>query len=411
MTHHVHKAAVIVAGGSGKRMNAAIPKQFLMLERKPILVHTVERFLAFDQQLIVALVLPASSMNRWEEISREFVSDDYKDRIRLCEGGVARSDSVLKGLERLAQDIISPEECYVAIHDGVRPFVTKEMLGKAFETAIQKGASVSCVPVKSSVREITENGNSKAVDRSRFLHVQTPQTFRLDKITHAHLHKPEGHFTDDASLYEEIMEAVAICEGSYANIKITTPEDIPLAEQLLRKERQLLSSADSHPGKSIRNDIKLLLVDIDGTMTDGSMYYSESGEVMKRFNVKDGMGIHYLVKKYGVEVGFISSGATPQLVKKRAQKLGVFLYYTGSRPKVEVVDEWLQSRSLSYDQLAFIGDDLNDLELMRKVGLAAAPADAAREIQQQAHIILKNQGGSGCVREFIEEVLGYSLAD
>lgn len=412
MEETTYKAAVVVAGGSGKRMKAGIPKQFIMLKGKPILIHTLERFLRFDENLRLALVLPSSSINTWNGLAKQYLSPEDQQRIQVGKGGIERSDSVKVGLELLAQTISPPERCWVAIHDGVRPFIDATLLQNAFETAQKEGASVACVKVKSSVREILLDGQSRAVDRGRFLHVQTPQTFRLDQILQAHQQKPAGHFTDDASIYEVVVGPVAISSGSYSNIKITTPEDLPFAEQLLQKlHGDTPPIPVSHSNGRSSLGIKLLLVDIDGTMTDGGIYYSEKGEVFKKFNVKDGMGIHRLMKLHGIEVGFISSGATPNLVKSRAEKLGIQLYHCGGEPKVEVVDQWVRERNISYAEVAYVGDDLNDLALIRKVGLAASPSDAATEVKQNVQIVLKQKGGEGCIREFIEDVLAVKLSE
>lgn len=215
-------------------MGSKMPKQFLPLLDKPILVHTVEKFLHFDPQLLIALVLPENHIRLWEEISKKFLPEAEILRVLTCPGGESRTASVQNGLHRVAQEVENVENCLVAIHDGVRPFVKKSLLQSAFNLAKEKDASVVCVPVKSSMREQTAPGISQAVDRSRFFHVQTPQTFHLAKILQAFEKRPHDLFTDDASLYDDFGGRVAICEGSYDNIKITTPEDIALGEGILR---------------------------------------------------------------------------------------------------------------------------------------------------------------------------------
>lgn len=232
----MQKAAVIVAGGSGKRMGTELPKQFLSLAGKPILVHTVERFLNFDPTLHLVLVLPEEHLERWAEISLTFFADaSYVHRLETCKGGPSRTESVFNGLLSVRNRLEKDEECLVAIHDGVRPFIQEEILKNAYDLAETKGASVVCVPVKSSMRERLESGKSQAVDRSRFFHVQTPQIFQLSNIVKAFEKRPHNLFTDDASLYDNYGGHVAICEGSYDNIKITTPEDIEMGESILRR--------------------------------------------------------------------------------------------------------------------------------------------------------------------------------
>ena len=228
------RTAIIVAGGTGTRMGAQVPKQFLALAGKPILVHTLERFLQFHNYLQLVLVLPEQEQAAWQDIAAQHFSSADLDRITLAPGGRLRTHSVAKGLQALAAHIKTPTQCLVAIHDGVRPFVTTKMLSEAYETAGRLGASVACVEVKASLREVDAQGHSQAVDRSRFLEVQTPQTFALDRILSAYEQRPHDRFTDDASLYEAVFpdSPVALCQGSYDNIKITTPEDMFVAAQI-----------------------------------------------------------------------------------------------------------------------------------------------------------------------------------
>ncbi|MEM6261289.1 MAG: 2-C-methyl-D-erythritol 4-phosphate cytidylyltransferase [Bacteroidota bacterium] len=226
-----NRAALVVAGGSGKRMKASLPKQFLKLQGRPILIHTLKRFLSFDAQLAVILVLGRGFEPFWEEAIVHLTAEEAA-RIHVCAGGKDRTNSVANGLETLEKLVVSPNNFWVAIHDAVRPFVTHAMIQTAFEAAEKTGAAVCCVPVKSSLRQKTEDG-SQPVDRSQFFHVQTPQTFHLASILTAYTQRPHDLFTDDASLFQAHGRAVEICEGSYDNLKITTPEDLLIAEKLL----------------------------------------------------------------------------------------------------------------------------------------------------------------------------------
>lgn len=228
------QTAVIVAGGKGTRMGANKPKQFLELAARPILVHTIDRFLNLSEIDSIVLVLPKAEQAAWEILADSYFSSAEADRIILTTGGKLRTHSVHNGLQALETRISQTEDCLVAIHDGVRPFLTTEMLAQAYRTAESAGASVTCVKVKASLREVDEKGNSLAVDRTRFLEVQTPQTFRLDTILTAYQKRPHDRFTDDASLYETVFpnNPVVVCKGNYDNIKITTPEDMFVAEQI-----------------------------------------------------------------------------------------------------------------------------------------------------------------------------------
>jgi 3-deoxy-D-manno-octulosonate 8-phosphate phosphatase (KDO 8-P phosphatase) len=155
----------------------------------------------------------------------------------------------------------------------------------------------------------------------------------------------------------------------------------------------------------IKNEkIKMLILDVDGTLTDGGIYITENGDEFKKFNTKDGIGIRYLLK-YGMHVGIISASISKHIVERRAEMLGIPYCYVGEADKVNVLDGWLARLHITYDQVAFVGDDINDLNIMSKVGLSACPSDASAKIKQIATVILKNKGGDACVREFIEEYL------
>lgn len=147
--------------------------------------------------------------------------------------------------------------------------------------------------------------------------------------------------------------------------------------------------------------IKLLLLDVDGTLTDGGIYIAESGEQSKRFDVKDGMGIK-MATDAGVQVGIISHSSAFKMIEVRAKMLGIQNVYVGKRPKLEVLNEWLESLELKYEEIAFIGDDVNDVEIMKTVGVSACPADATQPVKEIANVLLTKNGGAGCVREFID---------
>jgi len=151
------------------------------------------------------------------------------------------------------------------------------------------------------------------------------------------------------------------------------------------------------------SNIKFLVLDVDGTLTDGGIYISESGEEMKKFNTKDGMGIVQLIKT-GIEVGFISGAVSSKIIKQRASMLKVKYFYSGPADKVEILSQWLDELDLSFSNVAFIGDDINDIRIMTRVGLSAVPTDALGELKNIANIILEKKGGQGCVREFIDRV-------
>ena len=154
----------------------------------------------------------------------------------------------------------------------------------------------------------------------------------------------------------------------------------------------------------MENKIKLLITDVDGVMTDGGMYFSSNGDEMKRFNSKDGMAVA-ICRDHGIEYGIISAGHHPGLVEARAAVLNIKHVSVSKRPKMEILNEWLDVMNLKAEEVAYIGDDLTDIEIMKAVGLSACPADAAKQVKAIANIILQTNGGYGCVREFVEEHL------
>jgi YrbI family 3-deoxy-D-manno-octulosonate 8-phosphate phosphatase len=150
--------------------------------------------------------------------------------------------------------------------------------------------------------------------------------------------------------------------------------------------------------------IKLLVLDVDGTLTDGGIYITESGDQFKKFNAKDGTGIRYLIKN-GIEVGIISASIKKQIVHTRAEMLGIKYCYVGDEDKAVVLEGWLKKLNIDFENVAFVGDDVNDSSIIKKVGLSACPSDAVDAIKSLVDIVLTKTGGEACVREFIEDQL------
>lgn len=155
-------------------------------------------------------------------------------------------------------------------------------------------------------------------------------------------------------------------------------------------------------------EIKLLTLDVDGVLTDGSIFLTENGDEFKRFFARDGRAIMTAMKK-GIEVAFISGGSHPKSIMQRASRLGVTRVFVGKEPKLHVLNQWLEEMGIGLENVAHIGDDANDLELMEAVGYCACPADGAIRNKELADLILQEPGGRGCVREFIELHLGVEV--
>ena len=176
-------------------------------------------------------------------------------------------------------------------------------------------------------------------------------------------------------------------------LKQLSEETSWLIDTLLLEEIELRSKVPA--------DIKMLIFDVDGVMTDAGMYYSESGEESKRFNSRDGLAIRNL-NKLGWKTGIISHGININLIKRRAELLGISHVYAGNRPKTDVMDEWCNELNLSFSQIAFIGDDINDLPIIRVVGFSACPADALNAVKKEVNMVLSSRGGDGAIREWID---------
>lgn len=211
-------AVVIVAGGKGTRMGTEVPKQFLCIEGRPILMRTLERFREYDATLQIVLVLPVVQQAYWNELCRQY---GFRMDYTLADGGTTRFHSVLNGLQK-----VSTDATLIAVHDGVRPFVSTEVIGRCFDEAARSGAVVPVVEVVETLRHVEKDGTSHTVPRSEYVRVQTPQVFEAQLLRRAYKQPFSEQFTDDASVVESLGHAVALVAGNVENIKITTPNDL-----------------------------------------------------------------------------------------------------------------------------------------------------------------------------------------
>jgi 2-C-methyl-D-erythritol 4-phosphate cytidylyltransferase len=217
---------VIVAGGSGKRMGAEVPKQFLELAGRPVLMHTIERFRAFNETIEMITVLPENQLLHWCELQNKY---SFKIPQTLVKGGPSRFYSVKNGLEF----VNSPG--LVAIHDGVRPFVSLDTIKRCFDMAAEKGNAIPVISPADSLRMLDDSG-STPVDRRKVRQVQTPQVFNVELIRQAYMQKYNPEFTDDATVFEMNGGVINLVEGNRENIKITNPEDLLISKALLAGE-------------------------------------------------------------------------------------------------------------------------------------------------------------------------------
>lgn len=220
---------IVVAGGQGMRMGADVPKQFLPLKGRPILMYTLERLHSYDADMRLILVLPKAQQAYWKQLCE---THHFDIEHVIADGGDSRFQSSKNGLGLIADD----EEGYVGIHDGVRPFVSLDTIRRCFDVAEDSYAAIPVMPVTSTLRYVDPRGAGNNVDRSLFREVQTPQVFDIALAKKAFDQPYRDTFTDDASVIESLGCRVSMVEGNRENIKITTPFDLKVAEAVLAGE-------------------------------------------------------------------------------------------------------------------------------------------------------------------------------
>lgn len=216
------KHIIIVAGGKGLRMGGDIPKQFLPVCGKPVLMRTLEAFHVYDASIHLILVLPVSQQAYWKQLCEEY---QFNLAHEIADGGETRFHSVKNGLALVKEDGL------VGVHDGVRPFVSQEVIARCYDEALSLKAVIPVVGVVETVRHLTDEG-SETVPRDQYKLVQTPQVFDVALLRRAYEQTYTDMFTDDASVVEALGENVYLVEGNRENIKLTTPFDLKLAELL-----------------------------------------------------------------------------------------------------------------------------------------------------------------------------------
>jgi 2-C-methyl-D-erythritol 4-phosphate cytidylyltransferase len=219
-------SVIITAGGIGKRMESSIPKQFLPLLGKPVLLRTLERLYTILPHAQFILTLPTEWHAYWEKLVKK---NACTIKHNVIDGGEERFHSVRNALNHA-------DGAIVLVHDAVRPFVSHETITRCLKALESSPAAIPVTPVKESLREMVENEN-KALERSRFVLVQTPQCFQRVTLAEAYMQPYDATFTDDASVVEKAGSIITLVEGNEENIKITTPLDLQIAELLLRKMR------------------------------------------------------------------------------------------------------------------------------------------------------------------------------
>lgn len=217
---------IIAAAGYGTRMQSDIPKQFMMLNGLPVIVHTIQSFVNAWPDAIFIVVLPGDEHDRWEKIRKRYLK---KINIQSVSGGATRFHSVKNGLKQVK------EKGIVAVQDACRPFANENLLQNCLETVLEKGSAIPAIDIKDSIREVVKDG-SRHRNRMRFKAVQTPQCFDSTVLKNAYRQTFSESFTDDASVVEADGNKIFLVEGDPANFKITTSFDLQLAEKLMEQD-------------------------------------------------------------------------------------------------------------------------------------------------------------------------------
>jgi 2-C-methyl-D-erythritol 4-phosphate cytidylyltransferase len=217
---------IIVAGGKGLRMGSEIPKQFMSVGGKPILMRTIERFREYSEALNIIVVLPHEQQEYWHELCDKH---HFTIKHTVVDGGDTRFASSKNGIAAIPDD----EEGVAGIHDGVRPFVSVDVIDRCFEAAREEFAAIPVMPVTDTLRYVDKQGGGKNVMRSDYRIVQTPQVFDIGLLKQAFNQPYQESFTDDASVVENLGCSVDMVEGNRGNIKITTPFDLKIAESII----------------------------------------------------------------------------------------------------------------------------------------------------------------------------------
>lgn len=223
----MERFAILVAGGQGLRMGGDVPKQFLPLGGRPVLMHTIDRFREVFPDMHIIVVLPQGQHDYWHDLCRRH---HLEGGFLTAPGGDTRFHSVLNGLNAIPADV---SEGLVGVHDGVRPFVSRDTLRRCYEEAARSGTAVPVVPVVETLRHVSPDGESMTVPRSDYRLVQTPQVFSLALLRQAYRQPYAPQFTDDASVVEALGERITLVEGNRENIKLTTPADLLLAKGIM----------------------------------------------------------------------------------------------------------------------------------------------------------------------------------
>ncbi len=350
----------------------------------------------------------ANNLNRCLPKEDIYVDSDSEEILALAQkhgfGTIKRPESLASnatnGNEFMLWEVSNVDADIYVQHLPPMVFLKEETLKKAIDSVVS-GEFDSAVGVISEHFYMWENGKPKYdllnLPNSFTLPISTIEGMGLYVTTKESILKYKTRVGLNPTLISlDKFEAIDIDYPADLEFARTVAKGLGLNSIYTEGVESLLMKEKFKP--------TMLVLDIDGTLTDGGMYYSQSGDEFKKFNTKDGIGIKKVIEK-GIKVGFLSHGKNVELIQERANHLKVDKVYVGSRSKIEVLKEWCNEYGCTLSQIAYVGDDINDLSLVSEVGLFACPNDSIEVVKSNSHIILSKNGGEGCVREFIDQYL------
>lgn len=383
-------AFIPVRGGS-----KSIPRKNVKeILGKPLICHTVDAALLANS---IDRIIVATDADYIVDVINSFYYDEDKVEIYLRDAenatDTASTESVM--LEYALKNNFSN----IVLLQATSPLTTAEDIDGAFEK-FQYSNCNSLLSVVKQKRFIWGFNSKEEFDSLNYNHEKRPR--RQDF---------EGYFVENGAIYiiskenliksgNRLIQPIEFWEMHEDTFfEIDEPSDFIIVEELIKKRGN--NNIVINPKNGL--DIRLFLTDVDGVLTDAGMYYTESGDEIKKFNTRDGKGLE-LLREQGIKTGIVTSENT-KLVERRAKKLKLDYLYQGIHNKLEVVKEIAAREGLTLEQIAYIGDDLNDLEVIKAVGLSACPFNAVSGIKKYAKIILNSNGGEGAVREFSEIII------
>ncbi len=344
-------------------------------------------------------------------IDRVFVATDDEEIGEVVESlGLEGVEVVGRGAHT-ATDTASTESAMLEFAEGrefehmvlvqaTSPLLTTDDLEAGIATYEARAADslVSVVPQRRFVWQVEANGRAEAVNYDPMARPRR-QDFAPHYVENGafYIFSRAGLLAHRNRLFGKMVAHVMSEETLF---ELDEPADWAIVEALLHARGSAVDDADF--GRRARH-VKVVLTDVDGVLTDSGMYYGEQGDELKKFNTRDGKGLQ-LLREAGLKVGIVTAEDT-RIVERRAAKLGVHYLYQGAKQKLPPFEAILADAGVSWDEVAYIGDDLGDVDVLSRVGLAACPADAVDEARQVAHYVCEKAGGAGCLREFAERIL------